>query len=503
MHSTANPKVARIAGRRLAAWCIVLWGIQNLTLAAERPNVVVIYADDLGYGDVSCYGSRTIATPQIDRLAREGLRFTDGHSASATCTPSRYALLTGEYPWRKKGTGVLPGDATLIIEPGRTTLASVMHSAGYHCGVVGKWHLGLGRPGMDWNGDIRPGPLEIGFDECFLLPATGDRVPCVYVENHRVAGLDPTDPIQVRFDAPVGSEPTGKDHPELLKVNGISRIGYMSGGHAARWNDEEMADVLTDRAIKFLESRQNQPFFLYFSYHDIHVPRVPHPRFAGKSGMGPRGDVILQMDDCTGRILDALDRLKLTEKTLVIFSSDNGAVIDDGYLDEAVERLGEHRPSGPWRGGKYSAFEGGTRVPFIVRWPGRVTPGTSEALVCQIDLMASLAALLGVEIAAGDALDSQNVLPALLGTSPQGRAWLVEHTRVLGLREGNWKLIEGGKAPPILVNTNTELGVRPEASLYDLSQDPGEQQEVSAQHPERVQAMRQHLQQIRASSAAP
>ena len=313
---------------------------------AKLPNVVVIYADDLGYGDIGCYGATKVKTPNIDRLAYEGLRFTNAHSPSATCTPSRYAMLTGEYAWRQKGTGIARGDARMIIQPGRTTLPSVMQRAGYTTGAVGKWHLGLGAQDreLNWNVDIKPGPLDIGFDYCFLIPATGDRVPCVYVENRRVVGLDPEDPIQVSFDKPIGDEPTGKDHPELLRmhpshghdqtiINGISRIGYMSGGKAARWVDEDIADTITGKAKDFIEKNRDKPFFLYFSTHDIHVPRVPHPRFAGKSGMGPRGDAIVQLDFCAGEILKTLDRLNLAENTLVIFTSDNGPVVDDGYKD--------------------------------------------------------------------------------------------------------------------------------------------------------------------------
>jgi arylsulfatase A-like enzyme len=472
------------------------------------PNVVLIYADDLGYGDLGAYGATRVHTPHIDGLAAQGLRLTNAHSAAATCTPSRYAMLTGEYAWRRKGTGVLPGDARLIVAPGRTTLASVMKRAGYRTGVVGKWHLGLGDGRIDWNGDIRPGPREIGFDESFLVPATGDRVPCVYVENGRVRGLDPKDPIEVSYEHPVGDEPTGKAHPELLKmhpsaghdqtiVNGISRIGYMSGGRSARWVDEDIADVLTATARAFIERHRDEPFFLYFATHDIHVPRVPHARFAGRSGLGPRGDVILQLDWAAGAILETLDRLKLADRTLVVFTSDNGPVVDDGYRDQAVEKLGGHRPTGPLRGGKYSAFDGGTRVPMIVRWPGRVKPGVSDALVDQVDFLASFAALTGQALARDDAPDSFDVRGALLGTSPTGRDSLVEQGGALSLIAGRWKLISPREGPKVHPETAIELGNDPQPQLYDLSVDLGERQNVAAEHPEVVRELSARLARIR------
>jgi arylsulfatase A-like enzyme len=477
--------------------------------AQTRPNIVLIYADDLGYGDVSSYGATAVKTANIDRLADEGIRFTDGHAPAATCTPSRYALLTGEYAWRKPGTGILPGNAALVIAPGRTTLASMLRTAGYATGVVGKWHLGLGPAGgPDWNGAITPGPNEVGFDYSFIMAATGDRVPTVYIENGRVAGLVSSDPISVSYGTPIGDWPIGKDHPELLKlhpshghdqtiVNGISRIGYMTGGRAALWTDEDMADVFTSRALAFLRQPRTQPFFLYFAVHDPHVPRVPNPRFVGKTSMGPRGDAIVQADWCVGEVLKELDRRNLAGNTLVIFTSDNGPVVDDGYRDDAVAKLGTHKPAGPYRGGKYSNFEGGTRVPFIVRWPQRVTRGVSSALVSQLDVLASLAELTGQTLGTADAPDSLPALPALLGQSKTGRASLIEEAGALALRKGSWKYIEPNNKAKRNVDTNTELGNDSVPQLYDLAADPGETRNLAAAQPARVAAMAAELQAIR------
>ena len=476
----------------------------SVEVAAAPPNIVLIYADDLGYGDVSCNGARAGLTPNVDRLAKEGLNFTDAHTTSATCTPSRYALLTGEYPWRKQGTGVLPGDARLIIEPGRATLASVLKGAGYRTGVVGKWHLGLGGDSLDWNGEIKPGPLEVGFDESFIMAATGDRVPCVYVRGRRVVGLDPADPIEVRYGRPIEGEPTGKANPGLLRVHpshghdmaivdGISRIGHMKGGKSALWKDEEMADTFTREAVAFIGRHKAGPFFLYFATHDVHVPRVPHPRFVGKSGMGPRGDAIVEFDWSAGEVLKALDANALAENTLVILTSDNGPVVDDGYRDDAVEKMGGHKPAGPYRGGKYSKFEGGTRVPFLVRWPGRVKPGTSKALFSQVDFLATLATLAEVPDRAAKTPDSRNHLPALLGEDSVGRETLIEQAGGLAVRRGKWKFIPASNGPVKSGPTNTELGNDPMPQLYDLDADPAETRNVAGEHPEILDRLRKDL----------
>ncbi|MCH2177558.1 MAG: arylsulfatase [Mariniblastus sp.] len=488
---------------------------QNPPEAAAQPNIVLIYTDDFGYADVGCYGARGVKTPNIDSLATGGLKFTDAHSPSATCTPSRYAMLTGQYAWRQKGTGIAKGDAAAIIKPGRTTMASLLRQAGYRTGVVGKWHLGLGDGQLDWNQAIKPGPLEIGFDHCFLIPATGDRVPCVYVEDHHVVDLDPSDPIRVQFGKALDDQPSGKTDRETLKmdwshghnmtiVNGISRIGWMSGGESARWVDEDMADRITEKAVQFIENQKGsgQPFFLYFSTHDIHVPRVPHARFVGKSTMGPRGDTIAETDWCVGQLLDALQACGMTENTMVIFTSDNGPVLDDGYQDSAVESLGSHDPAGPFRGGKYSNFEAGTRVPMIVKWPGVIQPGTvSDALMCQVDFPATFASLgknqSMIKIPKGAIPDSQVMASALLGQSKQGREYLVEHGGALALRHGSWKYIEPSKKLKYNPRTDIELGNHPEGLLYNLADDPGETTNLANAKPARVKAMQAKLASLR------
>jgi arylsulfatase A-like enzyme len=474
--------------------------------AADRPNIIFILADDLGYGDLGCYGATRVKTPNLDKLAARGLRFTDAHSSSATCTPSRYSLMTGEYAFRKKGTGVLPGDAALIVEPGRTTLPSILKQAGYATGCVGKWHLGLGAGKIDWNGDIQPGPLETGFDYSFIMPATGDRVPTVYVENRRVAGLDPKDPIRVSYAGPVGSEPTGREHPELLRmklsaghdqtiVNGVSRIGYMSGGQAARWKDEDMADTFAAKGVSFIERNRARPFFLYFATHDVHVPRVPHGRFRGVSQCGVRCDAVAQLDATVGKVMEALDRLAIAENTLILFSSDNGPVIDDGYADGSVENLNGHTAAGPLRGGKYSLYEGGTRVPFLARWPRRIKPGVSNALVCQIDMLHSLASLTGQKLGANAGPDSFDVFPALLGDSRSGRDELVEHARDQAIRKGEWKLIPAGAA-----RQNAKAGpATREAELFHLGRDLAEKNNLASKEPEKVAELTALLDRIRAT----
>ncbi|HET6410161.1 MAG TPA: arylsulfatase [Chthoniobacteraceae bacterium] len=482
--------------------------------AVEKPNIIFILADDIGYGDLGSYGATRVKTPVLDQLAKDGCRFTDAHSPASTCTPTRRAFLTGTYSWRRKpGSSIAPGDAPLSIAPGTHTVASILKQSGYKTGVVGKWHLGLGgEGGPDWNGDIKPGPLEIGFDYCFMMPATGDRVPCVYMEDHRILGLDPADPIKVSYKEKVGSDSTGKENPGQLKlkhthghdmtiVNGVGRIGWMTGGKAARWRDEDMADTFTTKAIEFIEREKDAPFFLYFATHNIHVPRVPHERFNGTSGAGIRGDAIHELDDSVGKLLAALDRLKLSEKTLVIFTSDNGGVNDDGYEDFGPL---DHKMNGTLRGTKGTLFEGGHRVPFIARWPGTIKAGTeSNALITHLDMPATFAALSGTKVPDGAAPDSINVMATLLGnpTLKAERDTFIAHNGGIqgpfAIRHGTWKFIQPGRGGYGKAAKGEDAKPAPAGQLFNLSEDPSEQNNLVDKMPEKSKELAAMIQAAR------
>lgn len=483
--------------------CLLLCCFGQL-LAQSKPNILIIYADDLGIGDVSAYGKGKLATPNIDKLAQGGVRFTNAYATSATCTPSRYALLTGQYPWRNPRAKILTGDAPALLDTAQNTIADLVKTQGYRTGVVGKWHLGLGNGNMDWNQPIQQNPNDLGFDYSFIMAATTDRVPTVYIENRRVLGLSPADPLQVSYEKNFPGEPTALTNPELLTKqkwhhghnqsvhNGIPRIGFMRGGKAALWQDETMGDVFVEKALNFIGSNATRPFFLYFALHQPHVPRVPHPRFVGKSGMGPRGDAILELDWCVGEILKHLQNKGLMENTLILFSSDNGPVLNDGYYDDAVEKVGNHDPFGGLRGGKYSLFEGGAKVPFIVHWPGRVRPGVSDALVCQLDFYASLAALLKLKT---PAMDSQNQLAALLGKDKKGRKELVlEASGRLAYRSGRYAFIPPYQGMAVHKDVNIELGVSRGTQLYDLHNDPRQKNNLAASQGQLLTKLRSAMQ---------
>ena len=492
--------------------CLSL-SFHTFTTAAEKPNIVYIISDDIGYGDIGCYGATDVKTPHLDNLASGGRRFTDAHSTATVCTPTRYALLTGRYAWRQPGTGIARGDEPALIKPGTTTVASMLNKAGYKTAVIGKWHLGLGNPpSTDFNKKIAPGPLELGFDQAFMIPATGDRVPCVFVENHGVYNYDTADPIEVSFGKKIGNDPTGADPGVKLKIqggpghkdsviNGIPRIGFMTGGMAARWVDEDIADTVTARAIGFIEANKSAPFFLLFATHDIHEPMVPHPRFRGTSTCGWRGDAIHQLDWSVGQILNTLERLQLSKKTLVIFTSDNGGLIKDTYDDGTNALHGRQRPNGILRGAKGNLYEGGHRVPFIARWPGHIpTASTSDQLISHIDTLVTLAALTGQKLATSAGADSLNVLPALLEEKP-GPA-LRNHLIIqnngpfpLALRQSNWILIEkGGRKKSLQLTENTANN---SFELYDLNSDIAQKNNQADNERERVKSMADLLGKIR------
>lgn len=458
-----------------------------------HPNVIIILADDLGFGDLSCYGAKVHQTPHLDKLAAEGLRFTQGYATSATCTPSRFALITGRYPIRHPRASILPGNAGMIITPGSLTLPQIFKNAGYLTGAVGKWHLGLADGKQDWNKEIRPGLNDVGFEYSFIMAATNDRTPTVYIENQRVANLTPEDPLEVNYNANFPGEPYGKKNPELMTRqksshghadsvhNGVGRIGFQRGGVSARWIDEEMAQLFAEKTENFIRSavKEEKPFFLYYALHQPHVPRIPNPKFSGKSPLGPRGDVILEADAQVGELIALLDTLKIRENTLIIFTSDNGPVLDDGYVDEAVARNTQtgHKPSGILRGGKYSRYDGGMHVPFIVSWPGTVHPGTSSALVCQVDFLASFSHMLGKT--PPEKKDSQNVYDALIGLSNTGRSeLLLEASKKVSFRTEDWYIVPKGKFP--------SSGAKHSAELFYLKDDPAQKHDVSSQNPATV-----------------
>ncbi|WP_372772047.1 arylsulfatase [Mangrovibacterium sp.] len=464
----------------------------------EKPNVVVIYLDDLGYGDLSSYGATAIQTPNIDALANGGIRFTNGYATSATCTPSRYGLLTGTYPWRNKDARILPGTAPLLIDTAQQTLPKMLRAEGYQTAVVGKWHLGLGTGVVNWNEHISPGPNEVGFEYAYIMAATQDRVPTVYINNGKVDKLDVNDPIEVDYKNNFDNQPTGKDNPELCTmkwhhghnntiVNGIPRIGYMKGGESAKWVDTDMADHFLAIAQDYVKTHKDKPFFLYYALQQPHVPRTPNERFVGKSGMGPRGDAILEADWCIGEFIKTLETEGLLENTLIVFSSDNGPVLNDGYYDEAVELLGDHKPAGPLRGGKYSLYEAGTRVPFITYWKGHIEPQVSDAMVSQMDLLASLARLAGTE---EKSTDSQDYLDVFLGKSNEGRESLIlEANTKTALRKGDWLMIPPYQGVAVLKEVNIEIANSEEYQLFNLTDDLSQQNNLAKENPEKLEEM--------------
>ncbi len=477
----------------------------------DKPNLIIIYADDVGYGDLSVYGSTMIKTPEIDQLAAGGARFTNAYCMASTSTPSRYSLLTGKYAFRNPDAQILSPDANMILEPGSGTLGEVMQSAGYRTAVIGKWHLGVGEGDTDWNKEIKPTPLETGFHESFIIPSTNDRVPTVWVKGNRVYNWsEDDDPLRISHRERIGNLPTGTSHPEKLIypadgyhsgtiVNGISRIGFMDGGQSAWWSDENMGLEILERSLAFIEGQKDEPFFLFMPMHQTHVPRVPHEMFLGKSDTGLRGDHIVELDYIVGQVVQTLEELQIRGNTLIIFSSDNGPVIYDSYYDGAIEDGVGHVPNGPFRGGKYHVYEGGTRMPTIVNWPDRVEAGiVSDAMLSQVDLLASIASLIGEPVPEGAAPDSQNQLSAWLGETGLGREYVIQQgVGMFAIRKGDWKLILAGETPAWVDRRHndypnaisTPMPSADAHSLFNLADDPGESNDLADEYPEKVEKL--------------
>lgn len=480
--------------------------VASLSCKAQQtslPNILLIIADDLGVGDVGAYGYGSIPTPNIDNLANNGVRFNNGYATSATSTPSRYGIMTGTYPWRNTDVKILPGDAPLVIPTDVPTLPKMLQGAGYQTAAIGKWHLGMGQGNVDWNTKISPCANDIGFDFSCLIAATNDRVPTVYVEDGLVLGSDPSDPIYVSYEKNFPGELDGKRDTVGLKlmwdhnhndavVNGIPRIGYMKGGEKARWVDEDMADYFVDKVKTYIRSRDtDKPFFLYYGLHQPHVPRVPHQRFVGKTELGPRGDAVVEADWCVGEVISTLEKAGILENTLVIFTSDNGPVLQDGYVDHAYENRDKHDAYGGLRGGKYSLYDGGAHVPMLVYWKGEVAPAVSGELVSQLDFFGSLASLVGAELPEG--LDTQNQIDAFLGRGKGRESLVVEAKSRLAYRKGDYFLIPPYKGKPYRKNKEVELGNVKDYALFNVSEDRAQQDDISKSNPQILEAMKQEF----------
>ncbi len=491
---------------RLFLLLLALFLSTGLSSASEKPNVVVIFADDLGYGDLGCYGATKVQTPHLDQMAKEGRRFTDAHSASAVCTPSRYALITGEYPVRKNLYSPVFLRTGLVIDTEQQTVADVMKEAGYATACFGKWHLGFGEKTPDWNGDLKPGPLELGFDHYFGVPVVNSHPPFVYVENHHVIGLVPEDPFVY------GKKAKTKEIFEKMKLD---QIGGADAAHAL-YDDYMVGTKLVEKSLEWIKEKKDEPFFLYLSTTNIHHPFTPHPKFQGTSQCGVYGDYIHELDWMVGEVMKTLKEQGIDDNTLVIFTSDNGGMFNVGG-QESWEA--GHRMNGKLLGFKFSAWEGGHRVPFIARWPEKI-PADSESdqLISNIDLLATMSELTGIEVKEGQARDSVNILPALTGNPEKP---LRDHLLLaaqkkthLSIRKGKWMYIPaqagggftaakrgahafGGPAALEFAgrkNSDLENGKvkkdAPKAQLYDLSTDLEQTRNVIRENPEVAKEMR-------------
>ncbi len=499
--------------KQLAIAGLILFAA-TATAAPKAPRaVVLVYADDLGFGDLSCYGASRLKTPNIDRLAEQGRVFTDAHSASAVCTPSRYSLLTGRYAWRVDNYNPVFAQHGLIIDPDTTTLADVFQQAGYTTACIGKWHLGFGDPHPNWNGELIPGPLELGFDYYYGVPVVNSHPPFVYVENHRVVGLVPEDPLIWRKNT---GNPHTQAYPEKKKAPLRNGLGFR-GGKAAHglYVDEMVGTHLTDKALEWMDANKDKPFFLYFASTAIHHPFTPHPRFQGTSKAGRYGDFVHELDWITGRLMEKLEQIGVADDSIFIFTSDNGGMLNQG--GRRAWELG-HRLNAHLQGFKFDVWEGGHRVPFIIRWPGRVPAGSkSDALISSIDMTSTCADILGVKLPEHAAPDGISVLPELTGEPAQPcRDHLVlagQSREHLSLRDADWVYIPAqggggfGNGLTGIKNTdniNSDITSdgrikpgSPPSQLYNLKSDPRQQTNVIREHPEIAGKLKTKLDEVR------
>jgi len=452
------------------------------TSKKNLPNIVFILADDMGYGDVDCFNSESkIPTPNINQLASEGIKFTDAHASGSWCVPSRYGLMTGQYPLRKT-MDVKKGG---LIAHDQVTIASLLKESGYHTGMIGKWHLGFDGVSdwdkADYSQSLRGGPADHGFDYFFGMHASLDIPPYFFIENKRVVET-PTDSIA--------------ENQSPGATTTISGAFWRGGKIAPGFKHEEVLPTFTTKAVSFIENhvkeKKQQPFFLYLALTGPHTPWLAQKRFKGKSVVGEYGDFVMQVDYSVGEVLKTLQKLGIEKNTMVIFTSDNGPV----WFKEDIQKY-NHRAAGPYRGMKIDAYEGAHRMPFIARWPGKIKPNTSSSqLVCFTDMLATFAAIAGDNLPLNATRDSYNILPVLLNSGVGQRKGLIVEAHTI--REGDWKLIFGNGTGGLqrqwgLVKTTPVPG-----ELYNLKDDPSETKNLYDKYPKKVAELKKRMEQYKA-----
>lgn len=452
---------------------------QNQVPGKEFPNIIIILADDMGYGDPKSFNKESkIPTPNIDRLASQGMKFLDAHSAGSWCVPSRYGLMTGQYPLRKQ-MDVKNG---ALIDAGQITVASLLKRSGYHTGMIGKWHLGFERISdwgqVDYKQSLNGGPYDRGFDYFFGMHASLDIPPYFFIENHK-AVVPPTEDI------------AGHQSPDATTP--ISGAFWREGKIAPGFKHAEVLPTFTKKALDFLKkeaaSKAVNPFFLYFALTAPHTPWVANQDFAGKSKVGEYGDFTMQVDHTVGEIMAALERLELSKNTIVIFTSDNGPV----WFDEDIKKY-DHRSAAKFRGMKIDSYEGAHRIPFIVRWPGKIKPGSaSRQLITFTDIMPTIADVIGAKLTAPERKDNFSFLPTLLGKGVSMRKGLIVEGHTI--REGDWKLIFGNGTGSLHKNYGKVAAPQIGGELYNLKTDASETTNLYSRYPDKVARLKKQMEE--------